>query len=112
MKKIIIIMCFIKFCYAADTIIVDEALLLTCQSIGHDLYNTCVVTPPADPAQEAVCAGLYGSYLSCSATLTAPQTMMLSSDPDPYTSSPFDPCKFEVNHQILFDICPTLPTPN
>lgn len=83
-----------------------EALLVSCQVTGHSLYDSCVITPPTNPA---TCTSLLATYMACSKTLNSPYPMLISKDPDPYSWSPFDPCRFEVQKVILWDICPSSP---
>ncbi len=106
MKKTLILFALIHYASASP---VDEVLLKSCQATGHVLYSTCVATPPVTPEQVAACTALYSQYMICSTSLNAPQPMLPSKSPDPYTWSPYDPCRFEVHHYILWDICPSSP---
>ena len=106
----LLLLCAITQSYAVSgDVIANEALLVSCQSVGHILFASCVVVPPADSTQAAICAGLYAKYMACSTALNMPMPMVLSLDPDPYKSSPYTPCRYEVGHVILFDICPNIP---
>lgn len=87
----------------------DEALLLSCQTDGHTLYSNCVIKPPTSPDEVAACSALKIKYLGCLTKLTIPYPLTPSQDLDPYSYSPFTPCKFEIGHLILFDICPNTP---
>jgi hypothetical protein len=108
--KKLITLCAITRSYAISTdVVANEALLISCQSVGHVLFVSCVVVPPADSTQAAICAVLYAKYMACSTALNAPMPMIPSLDPDPYKISPYSPCRYEVGHVILFDICPNLP---
>lgn len=88
-----------------------EPVLLSCQATGHSLFYMCVIKPPTTPAEAAVCSSLLAKYTTCSIALNQPCAMQISVDPpDPYSWSPFSPCRFEVQRVILWDICPNTPT--
>lgn len=110
MKRIIFFIIYHSLVYGLS--IDNEALLIECQAVGHTLYSSCIATPPATPAQAGVCSAIYANYLKCATLLNAPYPLIISRDPDLYTWSPYDPCRFEIGHQILIDICPTLPIAN
>lgn len=106
MKRLILIMIISQYACASE---IEEAMLISCQGTGHALYSSCVVVPPVTPEQVAFCTSLLTQYTACSTTLNQPEIMVLSKDPDPYSWSPYDPCRFEVQHHILGDICPNTP---
>jgi len=86
-----------------------EALLLTCQSFGHSLFNNCVRKIPVSAEELSACMALKASYLGCLNIINDLYPMEISKDPDPYVSSPFTPCTYETGHLVLYDICPSLP---
>jgi hypothetical protein len=87
----------------------DEATLITCQTLGHSLYLSCVVIPPTEPKQIAACTAIKLSYDVCLQKITSPYPLTVSVDPDSNSHNPFTPCHYETGHMILFDICPSLP---
>lgn len=89
--------------------ITGEALLVSCQASGHELYYNCVVKPAVKPDDVAACTTLKTTYLICLAKLNLPYSLIPSTDPDPYAYSAFTPCRFEIGHAILYDICPNIP---
>ncbi len=107
MDKIFIIIVFAAHVAIASEI--EEALLGSCQVTGHALYSHCVVVLPVTPEQVTYCTTLFTEYTACSVSLNQPEPMLLSKDQDPYVLSPYDPCRYEVQHYILGDICPSSP---
>lgn len=102
MKKIFLMLFLLHNAIASNS---DETTLLACQLTGRTLYNTCVITPPVTPQQHETCMSLFVFYTACSKILNLPELMKKSDIPSKYTLSPYDPCKFEVQHLILEDIC-------
>lgn len=100
---------FLSFSLYCHALVVDEALLISCQASGHLLYSNCVIKPPIKPDDVAVCATLKTTYLICLGKLNLPYPLVPSLDPDPYSNNPFTPCHYETSHAILYDICPNIP---
>lgn len=109
--KFIALILFMNIAFADKVAVnsMDEAVLISCQTTGHTLYYNCVAKPPTSPDEVAACTALKIKYLVCLTKLTIPYPLTPSLDPDPYSYSPFTPCKFETGHLILFDICPNIP---
>lgn len=113
MKNKLLYICinlFINYSFSNNQIIIDEELLISCQLAGHSLFNACVKIPPTTPEQITLCEGMRTSYLSCSLLLSNKHSSNLkpmdsAKKQSPYFFSPYDPCKFEVNYLVLFDIC-------
>ena len=93
----------------AASALASEPLLGTAVSLGTDIYNTCILVPPIDPTQQAVCAGKYVTYLTniqiLHVDMFGVNTVMTPGAPDPYILSPYDVCRFDMGNLILFPIC-------
>lgn len=94
---------------------VDEALLTTAKVTGTTIFASCILTPPVDPtgSQQAMCVGLYATYVAKEQALNTPLPLMIAKDPSPYAWSPFDICRFETGHLIFgkkteVPYCPTV----
>jgi hypothetical protein len=87
---------------------INEALLLTAKTKGISVYATCVVSPPVDPTQQAVCVTLYTAYIVSLQALNAPLPLVLSLNPSPYAWSPYDVCRYEPT-PLVFNIPVTQP---
>jgi hypothetical protein len=90
----------------------NEVLLASAKSTGIKIYTSCILKPPADPSQEAMCVSLYTLYIAKEQELNSPLPLMLAKEISPYTSSSFDICRFEVDHLIFgkqneLPYCPT-----
>ena len=90
---------------------INEMLLEIVKSQGSRVFFTCVVTPPETPP--SICSKLYARYLANLSALNAPNPLVLSIDPDPYSWSPFDICRYETEHivfgdELIVPYCPTL----
>ena len=112
MKKILFTI-LLSNCIFADPI--NETLLETVKAIGTTIFVSCILTPPVDPtgSQQAMCAGLYATYIVKEQALNTPLPLMLAKDPSPYVWSPFDICRFETGHLIFGNktevpYCPTV----
>lgn len=92
----------------------DEALVASAYAQGVIIYNSCIAIPPADPNVVAYCTTLYVAYISTLNLVNAPLPTPISSDPSPYSWSPFDICRYEVAHMVFSSVtqtpyyCPTL----
>ena len=92
----------------------DEAMVDSAYAQGANIYNSCIAVPPADPNVLAYCTTLYVTYLSTLSLVNAPFPILPSSDPSPYSWSPFDICRYEVAHMVFNSVtqipyyCPTV----
>jgi hypothetical protein len=93
----------------AASAIANEPLLVSTVALGTNIYNTCIVTPPLDASQQAICAGLYATYLAniqiLHIDMLGINTVMTPGVPDPYVWSPYDVCRFDMGNLILVPIC-------
>lgn len=92
----------------------DEAVLASAYSQGVNIYNTCIATPPIEPDAIAYCTTTYIVYVVTLDILNAPYPSIPSTDPSPYSWSPYDICKYEVAHMVFNSVtqspyyCPTV----
>lgn len=92
----------------------DEALVDSAYAQGVNIYNSCIAIPPADPNVLAYCTTLYTTYIATLSVVNAPFLILPSSDPSPYSWSPFDICRYEVAHMVFNSVtqipyyCPTV----
>lgn len=91
--------------YGVSTI--NNVLLLKCQTLGHLIFNSCIVVPPTTIEQTAYCTTIYLSYNSCLQLLNNPLPMIITREPSPFTWSPYDICRFEPANLAMFDLCPS-----
>jgi hypothetical protein len=104
---VISLLIYSKLGYAVSIInTTDEALVLACQTKGYMLYHSCVEVPPITTEQVAWCTSLKLAYITCLRIINTPYPLVISTDPDPYSMSPFTPCTYETGHSILYTICP------
>lgn len=92
---------------------IGEELLIKARQQGTVVYLSCIATPPATDAQRAICADLYAQYMATLVLLNAPLPLKFSEDPDPFSSSIYDICRYETGHMVFGDktvapYCPTL----
>lgn len=87
----------------------NEPLLIATIILGNEIYTTCILIPPATPAQNAACATKYATFIIDIQTLHIDMfglnTPMLPGIPDPYFASPYDVCRFDIGNLILTPIC-------
>ena len=98
----------------ANALVTDEALIASAYNEGTNIYNLCIVKPPATPDAVATCTGLYSAYTNTLSLVNAPLPIVISLDPSPYSSSPFDICRYETAHMVFNSVlaapyyCPTV----
>ena len=108
MKLVLIILLFKISTVLAITSIDEEALLISCQTLGHSIYHSCIATPPATSSQVSYCTSTYSSYSKCLQGLNAPLPMLIATSPSPYSWSPYDICRYEPAFVAMFDLCPSV----
>lgn len=81
----------------------DEMLLRMSQSEGLIVYNSCILNPPKEANQAAICTGLYTKYINTLTLLNAPKVLVLNPKISPYSSSTYDICRFEAATLIFGD---------
>lgn len=92
--------------------ITNEALLALAKTQGTNVYHECILTPPVTPQQKAFCSALYAVYKIYITALNTPYPLVIAVEPDPYSWSPYDICRYEVGHMVFGDegiepYCPT-----
>jgi hypothetical protein len=107
---------FIICCMTVVTVFADpsnEVLLTSSHEQGTHIYQTCIVTPPVTASQKALCAGLYSTYMSSLTKLNSAYPLTPTINPDPYSWSQYDICRYETSHAVFGDqltvpYCPTV----
>lgn len=82
-------------------LIMDRALLKSCQSTGIALYELCVAKGGAIDAK--FCSATLETYKTCLYLLN--RSMSLDAAYDPYQGKAFSPCGSQIANLILSDIC-------
>jgi hypothetical protein len=90
---------FIFSCFAFS-----EASLINSQVKGKLVYSSCIIKPPTTPAEVTYCNKIYSSYVISLQAVSAPSPVSVSIMPSPYSSSPFDICKYEPAHFVFNSI--------
>ncbi|MBY0379090.1 MAG: hypothetical protein K2P99_01675 [Burkholderiales bacterium] len=81
--------------------VIDEALLISAQTYGSNLYVHCIVTPPTTSEQYAICTSLKFGYKSSILALYGNYPPIVSLTPSPYAWSVYDVCSDEMSKLIF-----------
>lgn len=113
MQKFFIIIFILSAVKAFAKLLSDEAFVEMAKQRGTYVYYTCILTPPISSDQEALCFTLYTRYVDSLKLLNSAYPLVVSTDPSPYTISPYDVCKYETGHivfgnKLVKPYCPSL----